>query len=311
MRGFGKYALTALGLTLPALPASAQESGAAVTAAPASAPAPGVAETVEAGPPKQWSVSASAQYRQLAVTDPDPRNDRVLLWSLGGNVGVFEGGKVFVRFGLSERFVAEQTESGVKLRDTSIGLNYGHAIKFTENHELSLSHKLAFFLPTSRASLAQDLYVAPQYVFNASYELVHGLSISFSPDVRYRWHQYAERAGYDGAMNVQWELGTHGGLDWTFLESERFGSVGVGASAGTGWQRMYDSRDDHTSPVAESGNWNQSYDWEAHVGYDPVKYLSLGVGLEHGGSVLRDGIVNTFFVHRDETELAFTVSGNY
>jgi hypothetical protein len=273
---------------------------------PASAPAPGVSETVEAGPKKQWSVNASAQYRQLAVTDPDPLNDRVVLWSLGGNVGVFEGGKVFVRFGLSERFVAEQTESGVKLRDTSIGLNYGHAIKFTENHELSLSHRLAFFLPTSRASLSQDLYVAPQYVLITSYELVHGLTLSFSPDARYRWHRVCRAAGIDGVMNVQWELGLHGGLDWTFLETERFGSLGVGASAGSGWQRKYASRDDHestTSPM--SAIWYQSYDWEAHVWVTtPLQYLSLSLAVEHGGNVLRDGIVNTFFTHRDETELA-------
>lgn len=319
MCGHRKHALVLAGVLLPALPAQAQAQAAAAGAvapaaiAPAADTTTAVSATLEAGPKKQWQASASAQYRQLAISDPDPANDRVVLWSLGGSVGVFKGGKVFLRFGMSERFVAEGAESGFKLRDSAIGLSYGHELPFDDagNDKLSFSHKLAFFLPTSRASLAQDLYVAPQYVLALSYELVHGLTVVFSPDARYRWHQYAERAGYDGVMNVQWELNAHGGLDWTFLESARFGNLGIGGSAGSGWQRKYPSRDDHTSTRADTAVWSQSYDWEAHVGYDPVPFLSLGVGLEHGGSVLRDGIVNTFLTHRDETELAFTVSGTY
>lgn len=294
------------GLLAFATPALAVEGAGPGLAASAASTA-----TTEAGPKRQWQATASANYRQLAVSDPDPENDRLLLYTLGGNVGVFERGKVFVRFGLQERFVAEPGESGVKFRDTSIGLSYASPIAFDENNTLSLVHRLAFFLPTSRASLAQDLYVAPQYVLIASYELVHGLTLSFSPDARYRWHEYAERAGIDGVMNVQWELGLHGGLDWTFLETERFGSLGVGASAGSGWQRKYASRDDHESTTSDAAIWYQSYDWEAHVSYDPLQYLSLSLAVEHGGNVLRDGIVNTFFTHRDETELSFTLVGTY
>jgi len=267
--------------------------------------------STETGPKRQWQASASVNYRQLAVSDPDPANDRALLYTLGGNVGVFEGGKVFLRLGLQERFVAEPGESGAKFRDTSIGLSYASPITFDANNTLNLLHRLAFFLPTSRASLAQDLYVAPQYVLAANYELVHGLTLSLSPDARYRWHEYAERAGIAGVMNVQWELGLHGGLDWTFLETERFGSLTIGGSSGFGWQRKYASRDAHESSSADAALWSQSYDWEAHVSYDPLRYLSLSIAVEHGGNVLRDGIVNTFFTHRDETELSFTLAGTY
>ena len=35
----------------------------------------------------------------------------------------------------------------------------------------------------------------------------------------------------------------------------------------------------------------------------PVEWFQLAVGVEQGGSVPRDGIVNTFFAHRDETGL--------
>jgi hypothetical protein len=304
-----RIAPTAFGVLLPAA-ALAQEQASVQVQAPAQEQA-SVQATAEAPPKKKWSVNASSQYRQLAVSDPDPANDRVLLWTLGGSVEAFPGGKVFARFGLQERFVAEQGESGWKFRDSALGLSYNTPISLGNERELGLGHKLTFTLPTSRASSKQDLYFATGYSLTASYEIVHGLSLAVIPDARHRWHQYAERAGYDGVMNIQWEVGLHAGLDWTFLESERFGSLTVGASTGSGWQRKYASRDDHESSTADAAVWQQSYDWEAHLGYDPIPHLSLGASLEHGGSVLRDGIVNTFFVHRDETELVFSLSGNY
>ncbi len=319
-RFMGTGTTVALGLVLPALGAHAQTAATApapvATAPPATvaatvpAPAPASAAPENEAPKKGWSVTAGAQYRELAVIDDMNRNDSIVLWSFGGSVEAFKGGRVSIRTGLSERFVAQPEESGWLLRDTAIGLGYATPLELGSK-TLELNHKVQVFLPTSRASLAQDLYCAPQYVLAASMEVVHGLSVSFSPDVRYRWHKFAERDSQVGEMNVRWEIDAGGGLDWTFLESDTFGSLTIGASASSGWQKYYTANDTRPSKASDPAAWAQGYGWEAHLGYDPLKYLSLGASLEQGGSVLRDGIVNVFFAHRDETEMAFTVTGTY
>lgn len=284
----------------------------ALLAAPALGSAPD--ETAPVAPeqeePRDHKVSALAQFRTLAIRDEDPRNDQSTLFQLRGQVKPFGDAAVFMRFGLIQYFVAEEGESGYRLQDALTGISYPTPVKLG-NFELALKHTLSFYLPTSRASQDQDLYVAPQYALDASMEVLKGLTVSVQPTVQYRWHQYAERAGYGAGMNTQVRYAARGGLDYAVLDSETFGDLGVGASAGSTWDQKYASMDDHESDTSDAAVVFQSYDWEAHVDYTPIDHLSFGVALEHGGRVLRDGIVNTFLVHRDETELAFTLSGAY
>ena len=259
---------------------------------------------------KLWTVSASIQYRQQAVVDEDPENERLMLYRLGGSARVFDGGRAFVRLGMSERFVAQPEESGFRLQDSQIGLNYVHAVELGAK-QLDFAHDLALFLPTSRPSLTQHLYVAPQYLLTASMEVLPDLIIAVVPNFRYRFHRYAERSGFGAGMNTQWELGLHGGVDWIFLKTSAVGDFGVGASAGSTWNRKFDSRDDYDASTSDQGYVQQIYDWEGHATWQFLPQLGLTVAVEHGGPVLRDGIVNTFFVQRDETELSFTLAGAY
>jgi hypothetical protein len=295
-----RHALFALLLAAPAV-ASAQT---------ALAPSEVSARADSGATPKAWTVSAAVQYRQQAVVDVDPENERLMVYKLGGSARLFDGAKGFVRFGLLERFVAQPGESGFRLQDAQVGMTYAHRVALGTK-QLDLVHDLAVFLPTSRPSLTQHLYAAPQYLLTASVEVLPDLVLSAAPNFRYRFHRYAERSGFGAGMNTQWEAGAHGGLDYTFWKTGLVGDLSLGASGGSTWYRKFDSRDDHDSATSDQGFVQQLYDWEAHVAWQFLPRLGLTVSLEQGGPVLRDGIVNTFFVQRDETELAFTLAGAY
>jgi hypothetical protein len=290
----------------------------ALTAAPAlAADAPDAALSpaapavmANADEPRLYKVAALAQFRTLAIRDEDPANDQSMLYQLRGEGRLSDRLTLGVRVGMTQAFSAEEGESGYRLQDTLASASYRTPVDLGFR-ELKLRHALGVYIPTSRASQQQDLYVAPQYSLSASLEVVKDLTFTLQPSLQYRWHEYAERAGYRGGMNTQVRYAVRGGLDYQVLDSSTFGNLAVGASAGSTWDQKYASRDAFTSDESDQVYVSENYDWEFHIEYAPVDYLSAGIALEHGGRVLRDGIVNTFLVHRDETELAFTLSGSY
>jgi len=264
----------------------------------------------EEKPEELFSGWAYAQYRMLAVADEDPANDQYLVYRMRGMGQVFKDATLHVEFGVTQEFVAEPDESGVFFQDTAVALRYATPADLGPR-TLKLVHEPLVFLPTSRASQTQDLHVAPQYTLRSSMEVIERLTVLFRPMVQYRVHQYAERAGLQGGMNTQVKWGGRFGADYTAIESERFGDFGFGFSTATYWHKRYASRDDHIARTADQAPVLQVYDWEVHAGYMPWEFVSIDVSVEHGGGVLRDGIVNTFLTHRDETELAFMVTGLY
>ena len=62
---------------------------------------------------------------------------------------------------------------------------------------------------------------------------------------------------------------------------------------------------------ADSGAWNQGYDYEAHVAYVFLERYSLTTSIEQGSNVLRDGIVNVSWFNRDEVELALAFGARF
>ena len=264
-----------------------------------------------AAPSKPWSASLGLRYGRLLVTDDTSGGDQSLAYRLGGRAEVFPGGKVSIRLGLNERFVAQPEESGFRLTDTTLSLSYGQTLPVGPK-SIDVSHELAFALPTSRASSRQDLYVAVGYTLSLSMDLVSGLTASVSPNARYRAHAFAERAGMAGVMNTQWEFGSHLGLDYTLLDlGDELGNLTLGASGGWTWFRQYDAVDQHASVYADSGAWNQGYDYEAHVAYVFLERYSLTTSIEQGSNVLRDGIVNVSWFNRDEVELALAFGARF
>ena len=107
-------------------------------------------------------LSLSASYRKLLITDVDPANDMLMLYGLGVSGRLFQGATAYLKLGLSERFVSVDRESGFLFRDVVLGTKVSTPIDLGGGRTLALSNVVAFYLPTSRASLNQDMYVAAQ-----------------------------------------------------------------------------------------------------------------------------------------------------
>ncbi len=264
---------------------------------------------------RPYSVSGGLEYRQLAIADVDPENDRYTVLWVRGEYNVLEKAHVFARVGVLRRFIAEPGESGYFLQDTTVGGRYGHEVGLggigLGERNLSLSHQVLLYLPTSRASLLQTLYLAPEVRSTASVDVVKGLNLGLQGRFQYRFHRYAERAGPGAGMNTQYLLGVLPSVTYTLPDLGSFGRLSANAYMLSTWQRRYASRETYLPEASEAAPLFQMYGWGASLTYTPVQYVSLNVGIDHGGSVLRNGIVNTFVAHRDETELGVSLTGRF
>ncbi len=293
---------------------------AAVVALPAAAQRPEVGDEapqdiegeggVASSEAKFWRVGLDSQFRMLAVSDEAPENGMALVFETRISAEVFENATGYLRAGLLQSYAPpEPDESSWYIQDVRPGFAYKTPVQLTDDRKLGITHDLAVFLPTSRASQNQDLYAAPMYTLKLSHEVLKGFHVVAIPHFRYRFHQYAERVGPGAPMNTQLDTGIHGALEYGF--GVGFGEMSLGGSVGSIWLRRYPSRDDYESEASDQAPWFQVYDYEVHVAYTPIEYATVAVSLEHAGSVLRDGVVNTFLFHRDETELVFTLSLAY
>lgn len=245
------------------------------------------------------------QFRQLAVVDEDPANGMTAVYAVRAQGRLTNSLSVFLTGGVIQRFVAEPEESGFNLLDSRIGVAWRTPVDLGGGKRLGILNELSVFMPTSRNSQLQDMIAAPQARVQFMFSPLKDTTVAISPRFRYRFHEFAERAGLQGDMNVQLDTGIRGGLDYTVYRNKSIGSFGVGASAGTTYFKNYDSREGYESQFSDQGAWGQVYDWEAHVTYS-VKMFNFAVSVEQGGNVLRNGVVNTFFAHRDETEMVLS-----
>jgi hypothetical protein len=265
---------------------------------------------------KPWRVLGVAQYRSLVIADEDPANDRHMLYDLRGDFKWLPGFLTFAQFGMKQLFTVEPDESAFRIRDTKVGAEYRHRVKLAPvgltGEKLGLFHRLQVILPTSRESRAQDLYFAIDNENRVRYNVIHRLEAGINLGFQYRFHEYAERAGLQGAQNTKAVLPMALVVEETVIQHRKYGAVMVGADGRLSHAWQYASRDEHQSPASDSRYGGWQYGWDLYVEYlAPFPNLIATVSLEHAGQVMRDGIVNTFWSHRDETEIALTVIGLY
>lgn len=253
-------------------------------------------------------IFASVYFRMLAVSDPDPANDRSLVYGVSARVSLpVPGLSLGTQTSLTESFVAEPGDSAFRLGDSALDVGYQHQHL---DDDLILSHRLKAWLPTSRRSLQRELYVAPTFTSLATYRLYDPVTVGYGLEGQYRWYRYAEVPNRL-AMNTQIVLGNRLNAAVTLFKSETFGRAAFSASSGLRWFKKYASTDHHESATADAALWNQSLTWSAALTYTPIRYLTVSIGADHGTSFRRNGIVNPFVVHRDSTELSLGLVGNY
>lgn len=271
---------------------------------------------------RPWHLNASLEYRGLFIVDPDPANDTTLRWRLGGSFDVFERMRAWVNFGLRENFTAEVGESGFLFEDSALGVDYGHEVKldaiplaFFKNRSIDFEHRLGVFLPTSRYSYNQGLYLAPYALSRARFAVIESLIVGVDAFFRYRFHKYAEQAGQDGGLNTQLDFGGSLGAEYTAYTHKEWGTVTVGADLSTSWAKKYPSSQTFSSPASSRTSWQQDSGWDLYATYTPLAYLTVVAGLETSVDILRDGIIvkPTRLIpgNRDDTQLFVQLLGRY
>jgi hypothetical protein len=283
---------------------------------------------------KPWRISGSAQYRSLLVQDEDPANDRYMLYRLQGSYFPLRWLSVFARFGVNQRFVSVQGESGVRMDDTALGANAEQDVSLEPlgwRRNLALSHTLSLYLPTSFASQEQDLYFALDWSTRARVRLVDELYAGLRGSLQYRFNEYAEQAGPGGGALPRFVVTLQPFVEYSPLVSKRFGKLTVGADVVGDETIYYPSRDPASIPADElppgtlassNGSISESGTSDSfvtpHYGYSlyaiyvpPIPYLSFSLALEQAGNVVRYGEPRLYFIHRDQTEIALRVVASY
>jgi len=338
-------------LLLAALPARAQSpeasksepAGAAAAAAPpaveAQAPGPDVVQDrdvrdvlLKRPEHKSWRIAGDAQYRQLLVTDEDPANDRYMVYRAQVSYYPRPWLSLFARLGVFQRFVAVQGESGVRMEDTVLGATAEQWLSLEPlgwQRTLQLSHSLRAYLPTSFASHEQNLYLAAAWSTRARLRLVDELFAGMRGTLHYRFNEYAEQAGPEGGTLPRFVVELRPFVEYSPVLPEKWGTLTFGADLAWDETIDYPSRDPRDLSASElppgtltasrvSGSGSSDSFVTPHYGYDlyvvytpPVPYLSFSVSLEQAGNVVRYGEPRLYFIHRDQTELAFQLAVTY
>ncbi|MGC4121839.1 MAG: hypothetical protein QM765_46125 [Myxococcales bacterium] len=266
------------------------------------------------------SLQAQVQYRQLTVVDQDPANDRSGLFDFGLTYKPMKGVSAFLTFGVLQKGVADPDESGTFFKDMSLGASYTTELGL-ENLGLDLYAKekarlaanLRVWFPTSRASLKQTLYVAPELRLSAEAPVLPDwISVGLEVRSTYRFHHYAERVGSTGAedapMNVRFTVQAIPYLEAELLKLGKYGTVNFEGDVWWTWVLKYPSRESYESATSSREFWSQQFGWDLALVYHPKPWAKVAVSLEQGANILRDGIVNMSYDLRDELELAATLT---
>lgn len=283
----------------------------AVTARASPEPAFGPSGTLEDAEAKWWGIAGTIEYRGPVIVDEDPANDHSMGYALRAMGEVFKGADVFLRLGLRQAFWREEGDSAVRIEDVQIGGGYAHGVGVGQGDvKLGFAHRLVFLAPTSRESRRRSLYLALAAasefaVYLGAVEL--GTRLNF----QYRFHKYAEKAGLYANMNTRLVGGGKVFADFSVFESERFGLLRLGVDVNATWALKYASRDDYESELSDVSYSSMLYGWAAHVHYAPVPYAALTASIEHGGTVRDDGVINVYFVRRENTQCVLALTGKW
>ena len=305
----------------------AEEGGAstASTSTTVASPANGARRQTENLPGqggRSYKLFVGSELRTAAVLDEDPANDIRWEWLFGGTMELLPGFSAFGFLPLVQLFSVEEGEAPFRLQDFRMGATYFKPIPMNLGPVGTLYTKqgLSVLLPMSRESLAQDMRFALELSSRETLELFKDLTVGARGLGRYYNYGYAERNGLEGGMNTKFVTMLGGFVEYSLeLPSIIPGYFSFGGGMNTQWLRKYDSASNYEAEKSSTGFWAQKYGWLTYVDYTPLKYVTVSLGYEHGGGVLKNGIpmYGTFdtFVNsiadRDRTEFFLSVMGRY
>ena len=269
-----------------------------------------------------YKLFASSEVRGAAVVDYDPANDLQWNWTFGATAELLPGLSGFGFVPVTQRFSVEEGESPFLLQDIRLGMTYFKSFSMEDPavDQVYTRQSLTVYTPTSRASAAQDLRFAVQLSSRESLQILEDFTLGGTFLGRYCNHAFAEQAGLSGGMNTKYLARAGGFMDYTLEAGEWLpGYFSLGAGVDSTWYGKYESASDFESAASSTRYWKQSYGWHTYLDYTPWQELTVSLGYEHGGSVLKNGIpfygnMGTFLgriVDRDRTEFFMNLTARY
>jgi hypothetical protein len=259
---------------------------------------------------RPWFISGAIELRMLAISDEDPENGRQMFYGLRAGYSLLPGLTVQAALGLSQDFVAEEGESGFRFTDLQLLGNYNWTLPIEApwfHRDLALTHRAGFYLPTSRRSQDNDVYLVPELLNRARIDLIDRLYLGADLIMRYQIPQYAEGAGIGAPTLTQFLFAGTLALEYNVLESERYGYVTFGVDASSIYRVRYKALDS-----TDQQRWKQAINWSLYGVYAPYAFLAFTAVVTSGDDVLRaDGVETPFFGSRETVRLIFNLTGRY
>jgi hypothetical protein len=251
-------------------------------------------------PERFYQINGILELHTNLVSDDYSANDVYMVYYLKGNFDVTKNNRLSLRFDLTQRFIADNEESGFWFGD--IRLYYTRKFKIMTWNDYVIPGMVYGYLtaPTSRPSIERGIITKPTLVF-ALAPSIGPVTFIGRAYMQYIFARYS--ASKMGDPNNQFLVGYdlqllyQTPLDWLVLSGDWSYT----------WFKKYQTREH------EQQMWFAEYYWEAAVTFVipmPRKAPSMDITLAYaqGANVLEEGVYRTYFVKRDQSEMYLSIN---
>jgi hypothetical protein len=280
---------------------------------------------------KNWSVGASFETNRTILQEDVGGGQKAFnTLSIYASYSITPKDVVRVSGGFIQRFIADETETGIRADDISLG--YSHTFKLP--WQLILQPRVGNNFPVSLNSQHMTMIATPRAGLGLSRNFLDNtLNVSFSGGAAYYIVKYKEAASPDDNQglegpNPQVTTNVGGNINYTL---PFFQALSLGGGGSLSWSRSYDP--DHANdptlaeqfknaPVTPSGDpyfdhpgWQRGYSWDAYVSYnlpsikDIQSYLQVSISQSDG--FLRDGATHLYWLSRRGGQVSASLTVSY
>lgn len=251
-------------------------------------------------PERFYQINGILEWHTNLVSDDYGANDFYLVYYLKGNFDVTKNNRLSLRMDLTQRFIADEGESGLWFGD--MRFYYTRKFRIMAWNDYVIPGMVYGYLtaPTSRPSIERGIITKPTVVF-ALAPSIGPVTFIGRGYMQYVFARYS--TSKMGDPNDQFLVGYDlqllyvTPLEWLILSGDWSYT----------WSKKYQTREN------EQQLWFGEYYWEAAVTFVipmPKKAPSLDftVAYAQGANVLEDGVFRTYFVKRDQSELYLSIN---
>jgi hypothetical protein len=274
---------------------------------------------------KKWGVGTSFETnRTIQQEEVGVRTKAFNTLSLFASYSITPKDQVRLTGGFIQRFIADQTETGIRADD--IGVSYSH--RFALPWQLMLAPSIGNSIPISFNSRLMGLIALPRAgVFLGRGFLDNNLNVSLRGGANYYIVEYRQAVGQIDA-NPRASTNVGFSVNYTMPFHQAL-TVGAGASTSWSWSYDVDHANDPTlqeqfknTPVEPSADpyfskppAQQNYGGEVYISYNLPSLegvqSNLQVALGQGDGVLREGATHLYWLSRRGGQLSAALTISY